>query len=257
MEEKAPRSVSSSRSTKPYLEKLTLGVTRILGYICPLENPVYRFRICFWSKGCKVEYRSSMADCDVMLRVTSRPGYVKRPGSRVRLVTYPDLMGTGWQKQLSDENFGELLTGKKMLGGRTFRETLEMMDEREILDTILQHPHPLHFSRKTLSDAWSRSIREETKTGFWVFSAPFSPGDWLPLQQREHCRHSPRVAGGTQPPDADGQPARTKPYSTGTAGGVKIQPETASHLKGAHRVAEEHEARTSGDSSQLKTTLLR
>ncbi|CAI5787906.1 SMI1_KNR4 domain-containing protein [Podarcis lilfordi] len=30
MEEKAPRSVSSSSSTKPYLEKLTLGVTRIL-----------------------------------------------------------------------------------------------------------------------------------------------------------------------------------------------------------------------------------
>ncbi|XP_077786346.1 maestro heat-like repeat family member 5 [Podarcis muralis] len=41
--------------------------------------------------------------------------------------------------ELSDENFEFLWMGKKMLGGRTIREALEMMDEREILDTILQH----------------------------------------------------------------------------------------------------------------------
>nr|XP_028570967.1 uncharacterized protein LOC114589091 isoform X4 [Podarcis muralis] len=44
--------------------------------------------------------------------------------------------------ELSDENFGYLWMGKKMLGGRTLRETLEMMNKREILDTILQHLQP-------------------------------------------------------------------------------------------------------------------
>ncbi|CAI5776203.1 Hypothetical predicted protein [Podarcis lilfordi] len=44
--------------------------------------------------------------------------------------------------ELSDENFEYLWMGKKMLGGRTVREALEMMDEREILDTILQHLQP-------------------------------------------------------------------------------------------------------------------
>ncbi|CAI5764954.1 maestro heat-like repeat family member 5 [Podarcis lilfordi] len=44
--------------------------------------------------------------------------------------------------ELSDENFEYLWMGKKMLGGRTIREALEMMDEREILDTILQHLQP-------------------------------------------------------------------------------------------------------------------
>ncbi|XP_077779005.1 maestro heat-like repeat-containing protein family member 1 [Podarcis muralis] len=44
--------------------------------------------------------------------------------------------------ELSDENFEYLWMGKKILGGRTVREALEMMDEREILDTILQHLQP-------------------------------------------------------------------------------------------------------------------
>ncbi|XP_053243465.1 uncharacterized protein LOC128413490 [Podarcis raffonei] len=44
--------------------------------------------------------------------------------------------------ELSDENFEYLWMGKKILGGRTIREALEMMDEREILDTILQHLQP-------------------------------------------------------------------------------------------------------------------
>ncbi|XP_077787067.1 LOW QUALITY PROTEIN: maestro heat-like repeat-containing protein family member 1 [Podarcis muralis] len=44
--------------------------------------------------------------------------------------------------ELSDEKFGYLWAGKKLLRGRSLRETLEMMDEREILDTILQHLQP-------------------------------------------------------------------------------------------------------------------
>ncbi|CAI7935013.1 Hypothetical predicted protein, partial [Podarcis lilfordi] len=44
--------------------------------------------------------------------------------------------------ELSDENLEYLLVGKKMLGGRTVREALEMMDETEILDTIFQHLQP-------------------------------------------------------------------------------------------------------------------
>ncbi|XP_077792007.1 maestro heat-like repeat family member 5 [Podarcis muralis] len=44
--------------------------------------------------------------------------------------------------ELSDEKFGYLWAGKKLLSGKSLRETLEMMDEREILDTILKHLQP-------------------------------------------------------------------------------------------------------------------
>ncbi|XP_033020610.1 maestro heat-like repeat family member 5 [Lacerta agilis] len=44
--------------------------------------------------------------------------------------------------ELSDENFRYLWMGKKIPRGRTLRESLELMDEREILDTILRHLQP-------------------------------------------------------------------------------------------------------------------
>ncbi|XP_039214547.1 uncharacterized protein LOC120314984 isoform X2 [Crotalus tigris] len=49
--------------------------------------------------------------------------------------------------ELSDECFRPLWESKKPLKGRSVKDTLEMMDEKEILDTILDHLRPpLHIS---------------------------------------------------------------------------------------------------------------